>query len=81
MAYDSTAHMAIAHNSFVMSSFDFGLLYFSQISDRSKSDIDKYHSKDYIYMNACNRESNCMHELIVPGSVSLSTSSEAVGFS
>ncbi len=32
-------------------------------------------------MNECINESGCVCELILPGSVSLSTSSEAVGFS
>ncbi len=36
-------------------------------------------SKDYIHMNESISESNCVCELILPGSVS--TSSEAMGFS
>ncbi len=43
--WHSVAHMAIAHNSFFISSFVFGSLYFSQISACSKSDIDKVAQK------------------------------------
>ncbi len=43
--WHSVAHMAIAHNSFFISSFVFGSLYFSQISACPKSDIDKVSQK------------------------------------
>ncbi len=39
--------------------------YISQIPARSKSDTDKLYSKDYIHMNECISESNCVCELIV----------------